>query len=542
MTAAPINLTPADLVATNAAYWADLRGIKLQAGPFSFKDHEYQMEPMCSGAKRKCYMKGTQLGVTEMEVLSTLHGMIYGHYPLGVLYMFPTTDNVQDFSRSRFGPLIDANKETIGQYVKMGGKGTDTTGLKKVRDAFLYLRGARLTQSVGVGMDEKESVQLRSIPVDRVVFDEMDLMDDDVVMKARGRMGASKVGEEVFLSNPTLPGVGIDAMFQKSDQRHWFRKCGCGHWTCPELTFPDCVVELPGGRGFIRCMKCGKPLPRVPNEWVPTKPDNKELVGYRMSHLMSVTIDPSEVLRDFRDPPQGNMGDVYRLRLGLPYVAAEDRLQRNAVLDCCGSRVMPAVYGGPCAMGVDVGKTKHVVIGVRTGTDSYEIVKVMRLTDWTDLNWLAHQYNVKSAVIDCRPYEDEARAYQKGAGFRVFLCEYAENTALGVQYNDNTGLVKVNRTEIFDRTHRLIEGKNVVLPRRCSEVEEFADQCCATAKVLETNKRTGTAIYRYRKLGDEHYRNALNYFVLAASGSMLARITIGIRVRETAQAEYDLVT
>lgn len=541
-------LAKIDAMAANSpAYWANLRKIRLQATEFSFANgRDYQIEPMASDHRRLCYMKATQLGITEIEVLKTLHGLIHGKYPRGALYLFPTTDDVNEFSKARFGPLIANNREAIGCYVKIGGKGTDTTSLKRIGNSLLYLRGARLTQSVGSGIEDKESVKLRSIPADVCKFDEADLMDEDVFSKARGRMGDSEVKEEVYLSNPTLPGAGIDALFRKSDQRHWFRRCGCGEWVSAELAFPDCVHVDEKGRGFIACPKCGQnvgPTSHRKGQWVPAKTENSDFMhGYRMSQLMSASNDPLEILNDFNEPPQGNLGDVYRLRLGLPYVAAEDKLTQAVVLECCGDDVMPTHHAGPCAMGVDVGKIKHVVIGCRVGVDRYEILKVIRLSSWNDIHDLAQRYNVKSAVIDARPYEDEARAFQKAERYRIYLCEYSENSIIDADYSDVTGLVRVNRTQIFDRTHRLFSNKAIAIPRQCPEIDEFAKQVCATAKVLETNKKTGTAVYRYRKMGDEHYRNAINYFALAASGCRLARIQPpGIARPSRAIMEYELV-
>lgn len=532
-----IKLTPQLLAATDPAFWTHMSRIMVNGTEYSFKHHEYQLEWMQSRARRKCLMKATQTGGTLREMLCKLHGLIYGRYPQGVLYLFPTTDDVGEFSKSRFKPLIDDNPLTIGKFVKAGGKGTDTTSLKKVGSGFLYMRGARMTQAVGTGVDAKESTKLRSIPVDCIVLDETDLMDEDVIAKAKGRMGHSKIQEEVYLSNPTLPDFGIDKLFHQGDQRHWFRRCGCGEWTCAELSFPDCVHIDKTGRGYIACKKCGanvgpsNPLPDDWNrpgkrlaEWVPAKPENStQMASYRDSQLMSIYNDPAEILRDYQNPPQGNLGDVYRLRLGLPYVAAEDKLTPEVVLECCGNDLMLASHPGQCAMGVDVGKIKHVVIGIRTGNERFEILKTVQLSAWSDIHDLARRFNVKSAVIDARPYEDEARSFQKSENYRIFLCEYSENTVLGTTYNDTTGLVKVNRTEVFDATHRLFSQKLIKIPRRCPDVDEFAAQCCNTAKVLETNKRTGTSIYRYRKMGDEHYRNALNYFYLAASGSKIAQ-------------------
>jgi len=39
---------------------------------------------------------------------------------------------------------------------------------------------------------------------------------------------------------------------------------------------------------------------------------------------------------------------------------------------------------------------------------------------------------------------------------------------------------------------------------------------CNIAKVLQEDPETGSREYRYRKLGEDHYRHALNYFYLAS--------------------------
>jgi len=470
-------------------------------------------------------MKATQGGFTEIEVLRSLWSMIYRHHPQGDLYMFPTTDDVNEFSKSRFNPLIVANREAIGKYVKSGGEGTVTASLKKIHDAFLYLRGARLSQKVS---DINESSKMRSIPVDSVKFDEIDLMDSEVIAKARGRMGHSQKKEEVYISNPLVPGAGIDKIFSTSDQRHWFRKCShCGEWTCAELSFPDCVKIRDDGTGYIGCNKCGKEVFIKNGEWVPSIRANSDYMhGYRWSQLTSVFNDPAEILEDFTNPPEGNLADVYRLRLGLPYIAAEDRLTEAKVYSCCGNYIAGRSHTGPCAMGVDVGKIKHVVIGVRSGNDQYQIVKTAQLSRWEDIHDIAKRFNVKSCVIDIRPYEDSARKFQAEARYRTFLCEYKENTPMGTVYNNNTGIVSVNRTEIFDATHRMVSTPGMLtIPRFCPEIKEFARQMCGAYKVLETNKKSGTSVYRYK--GDnDHYRNALNYFLLAAKGGHIGKFGV----------------
>ena len=132
-----MTLTPEQIASVDCGYWAVTNKIKLQSGVFSFKTREYQMEPLASTARRICYMKATQRGITEIEVLRSLHGLIYGRYKRGVGYYMPSNDDVQEFGKSRFNPLIQSNPHAIGRYVKSTRKkGTDTAGLKKIGDSF----------------------------------------------------------------------------------------------------------------------------------------------------------------------------------------------------------------------------------------------------------------------------------------------------------------------------------------------------------------------------------------------------------------------
>lgn len=532
-----------DLASLDPGYWANFYRIKLQTGEFCFYPHHaYQEKPMNSKARRKCFIKGTGGGFSEMNILTALHGMKYKKYPLGVLTMLPTNDDVIEFSKSRFNPLLLANRQEIGRFVQK----TDTASLKKIGSAFLYIRGARLTQKIG-DTDSDESAKLRSIQVDRGDYDEFDLMDEEVPAKVRGRMGHSLVKEENYTSNPTQTDFGIDRMFSQSDQQHWFRRCGCGHWTSAEESFPNCVKIRPNGTGFIGCDKCGAELPiwagKGTAEWVAKFPANSNYMeGYQWSQLTSIFNDPAEILNEFLNPPEGNLGDVYRLRLGLAYSSKEEKLRKEDVLACCGRDIMSISHAGPCAMGVDVGIIKHVVIGVRTGNDRYELVKVARCDNFNQIHDLARMFNVKSAVIDLRPYEDEVRQFQKSHGnIRISLCEYSDAMLQETMWNENTGTVKVHKTSIFDATHRLITREQLRLPAQCSEIEQFAVQCCNCARFEEKNKRTKQSVFRYRPTGDrkigDHYRSALNYFLLAAGSSKIG-IVKGSGFGSVAEPQY----
>jgi hypothetical protein len=382
-------------------------------------------------------MKGTQGGGSTVEILKSFHGMIYKYLPMGVLYLFPTSDDMHDYSKAIMAPLIAANRNAIGRWVKNVKGASDAAALKTVNGANLFMRGAGLSKIIE---GEGEASRLKGISVDKVVFDEIELMEKEAILKAIGRMGNSEVKEEVYIGNPGIPGRGIDEIFSMSDQRHWFRKCGCGEWTCAEESFPDCVKIRKDGTGYIGC-KCGERVFVRDGEWVPKYREKTDYMhGYRWSQLTSPNNDPADILEAYSNPPQGNLSDVYRLMLGTPFIAAEDRLTTSQVFGRCGPFIMGGKDPGPCAFGLDVGKTKHLVIGKRVGPRNHEVVKVVRLSSWDDISQMVMKFNCKSGVVDARPYEDEARRFQaemKKVGVRVFLCEYSETTPQGTQYNQN---------------------------------------------------------------------------------------------------------
>ena len=538
------------MMRADAGYWAAQWGIKLQAGPFTFEGFEYQVEPMSYTGKRICYLKARQcFGATITEVLKDLHGMIMRKYKMGVAHIFPTNDEVSKFSRSIFKPLIAANKSSIGKYVKNVSGGTDSTTLKNINGGMLFLQGARLAQKIG-DTDENTSSQTAGFSCDKVVFDEVDFMDTESVAKYIQSMGMSPYQHEVYLGNPSHEDFGIDLIFKQSDQRFWFRKCSCGKWTCAEKSFPGCVKIRQDGTGYIGCDKCGKEVPvwngNGTGEWVPDFPERSDhMQGYMASQMMPPYNDPADILEDFSTTT--DLATFNRLRLGRPYSDKSDKLRKSDVFACCSNEGIYLKHPGPCAMGVDVGKIKHVVIGMKLPKDKYEILRAIKIPEgresWNQISDLARMFNVKSTVIDIRPYEDEARAYQAkhgggGTNPETYLCEYSDTQITDSAFNINTGVVKAHRTGIFDQTHRIISMGEVILPRQCPEIEEFARQCCNCARFEEKDKRKNIIVHRYRPTGDrqEHFRNAFNYFVLACSGHRVGTVS---RYKTQTYAEVD---
>lgn len=492
--------------------------LQVAPGPWKLKGHEYQVGWLKEMHPRQCFIKGAQIGATETLVLKTLHGHIMNRYPQGSMYLFPTTRDVSDFSKARFDPLIQMNP-FIGEHVKpTGEKGTDAQNIKKVGRGFLYLRGAKSTRNIGGA--KKSSTGLKSAPVDRVVFDELDEMEPNMIELAKHRVMHSDVKELMYLGTPTIPDYGVDRMYKNSDQRVWMLECPkCGKETCLDLEFPNSIKRRVDGTAYRACIHCSAEVHPSKGRWVAQYPDrSKDLVGWWISQLNSVYVDPAYILDIYENPPDGDLAEVMNSHLGRAYLPAENRLTQQEVFACCGSDAERLNSDNPTCMGVDVGRELHVVIAERKNRQTLEIIRMVRVGSFNDLHDLARRFNTKCAVIDLYPETRKVREFQQSEHFQVFGCQYVESKASQWAWDEKDRVVKVNRTELCDATHHLIaESGRLILPRRSQEIEQFAFEVCNIAKILEEDAETGAKEFRYRKLdARDHYRHALNYVFLAA--------------------------
>lgn len=473
-----------------------VNGITLDGRPFTYDRHEYLIEPYQDDHPFQIEMKAAQLGLTTRAMLRALYKCRYADFR-GALYLFPSRTDALDFSKSRLSNLIEENPNTIGQWLR----DTDSAGLKKVWKSFLYIRGMH------------SKVGLKSIPVDFVIFDELDEAPQNAVDMAMERMGHSEHRLVLQLSNPTLPDYGVDKAFQETDQRYWLLKCEkCGEYTCLEDTFPDCLITVKN-RVIRACQKCHSELNPSVGQWVAKKPRITEKRGYHYSQLFSHFIRPGDILHQFRTT--NNLTDFYNLKIGNPYVEATNRLSIQDVLSLCGSEGIVNEDYGPCSMGVDQGKDLHVVIGKRHLQKAGQIKHLGVYKDWEELDGLMKNFTVSRCVVDALPETRNARAFAERYRGRVFLNYYNERQKGHYKWDEGEFVVSCNRTESLDASHREILDQDIVLPKECKIVQEFAQHLHNVAKRLEEDEETGSKRYVYIKLGADHFRHAFNYEAMA---------------------------
>jgi hypothetical protein len=486
------------------ALWAERR-IRLEGKPFSFDGHEYLRAVYDDTAPHVVLSKASQVGGTTWAILRSLHACLSG---LNVGYYFPTKTDVLEFSKSRVTPLVADNP-----FLQKELRDTDTAGLKRIGEAHLYLRGMQ------------SSIGMKSIPLDMLVFDELDEATPDAKSLAKERLSHSDYRRLIELSNPSLPGYGIDEAYLESDQRHWTLRCpACGKWTALEKAFPAklgeevrVIRERADGTFYHACPSCDAELDLALGEWVGDYPD-RAIHGYRISQLFSSKVDPGEILREYRKTY--NPERFYTLKIGIPWVDVENKLSAHQVLALCGDGWLLERSDRSCTMGVDTGKELHVVVSRRwdpSGKDpKREVIWIGTAHSYEELDSLVERFQVSRCVIDALPEIHATRAFAERHRGLVWLNYFNEGQKGSYKWDHDQHIVQVNRTEALDAAKKAIRDGEVILPRRVPLLEVFAEHLASDAKKLVEDQETGAKAYRYIRTGTNHYSLAFTYDWIAS--------------------------
>lgn len=496
---------------------------------FSLPDHLYLVDMYQEAAREVVYMKAGQIGVSEMLVSYAMHAC--DQRAADVLYVMPTMHDVSEFSQSRFGPALESSDylTSIVQGASRSIRGADKVSLKRIRNNWLYLRG-------GTVDNRGYARQLKSIPVDVLIGDEIDEMDERTMEIGRKRLGHSPIKEVRMASTPSYHGFGVHREWERSDQREWFVPCNhCGTWQTLEI---DQVVEAwddlkrpfvwhgqEEGRAWVACIKCGKELDRLARgEWVAKYP-NRDVVGYHPTKLMAAHTPIIEVVRNFQTVDETKRKEAYNQDLGLPYTPAGGRM-READLDACRREYGHGPDDGVTAvMGVDVGKVLHAVIRVRADSGNRKQLFAGAVPTFEDVGMLMKQYRVKLCVVDALPETRAARAFQASFTDKiVWLCYYAGSeqgtkTQEPATWDYRKGIVNADRTRTLDATFARFYEETNTLPAGIRNVEDYYDHLTAQVRVVET-KPDGTKVARYVQEMDDHYAHAENYATIASMKSL----------------------
>lgn len=498
--------------------------------PFDLDAHQYLRAIYEEQAQRVVLYKASQVGISEYLISYALHAC--DQRSATTLYIFPNDGLVSDFSTARMGPAIEASDYLAGLVVDGSGekRGSDRVTLKRIRNRFLYLRGGTVRKN-------GSAPQLKSIPADALILDELDEIDPRAPAIARKRLGHSAIAEERLASTPTYAGHGIHAEWKLSDQREWFIRCdGCGNRQ--PMTIHDVVTEWDSlGRpvawygqqddtAWVACRQCGKSMDRLgPGEWVAAEP-GQDTVGYHVTKFMSPLVDLSQIVSNLDTVDETKRREAFNQDLGETYTPRGGSLTLDILDACKRDYATSPVAGETCFMGVDVGRVWHVVIRGKINEKGERPLRFAGdVPNAEEVGRLIRLYNPRTVVIDALPETSKVRELQ--AEHRKYLIWPAyygvqkvgskKEDALAWDYKEQ--IVNMDRTRTLDETFaRFIDHSNT-LPANATDIRDYYAHLMASVRVLEKDTY-GQEVARYIESGPDHFAHAENYCMAASECPM----------------------
>lgn len=487
----------ADLQAYSVVAFLDANDIRNEKGDrISFDDRLFLYDPMRDFRQYQVYKKASQIGMSVTMVLKTLFAAKYKGW--NVIHTFPTDKDCSEFVSTKTNKILQQNHAFLGIQ-------SDNIERKEIGDRFVFYKGT------------KSKTAAIMTTADLLVHDEEDRSDQQVIKDYRSRLTASDYKGIWRLSNPSVEGIGVDLAWRKSDQKEWMVTCDKGHSTV--LTWPDSINM--DSQQFV-CKECGVEITdqqRRAGEWEEQRP-GQEISGYHMSQLMAPWLSAKYIINEYNDGR--DLEYFYNFVLGEPYSPGDSKIERRMILDCWTPKTLTT---GRKYLGIDVGRTKHYVIGSDKG-----ITEVGTFIEWSDLDRLLEQ-DFDSVVMDAMPENDVAKRYKDAySNFYICYLQRDKQRDAMVQWGEKEerGIIKVDRNRFISTcVGDLLEAKWLYGLPSDQKFRDYIRQCESLHRIKEETP-LGTERYVWDNGGrDDHYWFATMFYRLAVMTEGAGEVLVG---------------
>ena len=487
-----------------------------------FKHRPWQQAILDDNHPNKVVEKSRQLGLSETGMTEVLHFLAV-HENTKAMYIFPRNQQMIDFSKSRIAPVFQSSE----YFQSLIDKEVNSVSTKKILSSYLFMRSG-WGGALGEGAD-----------IDHLSIDEYDRMKEGVELSFQEGLKSSTWGLMRRWSTPTIPGRGINALFQKSDQMRYIHTCPhCGYKQF--LTFDDNLIqvnphgvnnvtqEVEDGTFIIGCKKCKKELDRwAIGEWVPQYPSIKETRGYHISQLDATWISADDIMR--RKFNYSSKQLFFNYVIGEPYasegllvidedIRASIRLPKE-ILSRTNNYVAISV-------GIDWGDVSYMVI---LGIKANGAVDLLNLYSVADDS----KQPLKSVSFFCallRAYQPNIIVADAGYGAdrnsygytqfpsAWYSCYWTTSKDANAkvrfkdQYNESAHEILVDKTVKIQRTLHSLKGRLIGLFPWCEKIAMLALHCKNTRIMDEESD--GMIYQRATRVGPDHYACALTYALI----------------------------
>lgn len=416
--------------------------------PFEFVKHRFLIDYIADEHEDICCPKCSQIGATLIETFDDFHQA--GEKGLNVIHTLQNSDVIKGFVVPKVDPIIAFNPK-INAMLR-----SDSQNLKQFNDGYVFFRGANSTS------------QAINISADILKIDEIDRSDQDVVSTFTSRTDYSEAPRIKRFSNPSSVGFGVDALWQDSNQFHWFIECHhCNHEWFIDFWRKDGeqnhYVDI--ARAIYACGKCDRELSdddRIFGRWVEKYPTRKHRHGYWFSQMMSPWFSAARIINKYETLP---LDVFYNFTLGKAYTPQDMNVDRAAVLRACAPSHIQRNF---VSIGVDQDAGgQYYVCMTPQGIFEHGYVD-----SWDKIEHLKLMYK---AIVVCDPNPYSTVPKQLASKYSDwYLCYFKQMDGLSsVQWKEAEKVVYADRTRVIDIRANEIVNARMLYRERPYELEDI---------------------------------------------------------------------
>lgn len=451
-----------------------------------FKDHPFMWDIYGDWSPEIVGLKAAQVTWSTCFSIKTLYAA--KNFGMDIIYSLPTSDDVRDFVSGKVNRLISNNP-----VFETWTADKDSIEQKRVGTNNIYYRGTWTDRAALM------------IPADLYVSDETDRSKQDVVQQFETRLQHSKFRWVWKFSNPSAPNVGVDKMWQNSDQKHWFIKCdGCNKEQY--LTMSNIVGT--GSEAKFCCVDCKKELNRRKGRWIKRWKD-KSISGYWVSLLMCPWVSAFEILKLKNRYTEEQFTNFV---LGQSYIGKGNVLTQNLLFQNLIDKVNP--QDERPIIGVDTGIDIRYVIGNKYGIFFYGECK-----DYSELEKLLERWKDAIMVIDQGGDIIGPRKLREKYPRRVYLCFFRADRANDemVRWNDDDGTVVADRNKCIQLVVDEFTERRIPIFGKQDEWWNYWLHWSHMYRVEEFNENQQKTIFKWMRSDRDDFALATVYWRIGIS-------------------------
>ncbi len=508
----------------------DGKQLKLTGNGWKFIADVYRhivIASMSENGKPVVIVKGRQVGATVMAAALELYMVASGVYgkngmaPVRVMHAFPQLEIMHSFAKDKLEKMINASvvvpdfgdrrhpgamKPYIQAQKDSLRDSTDTLLYKQFKDG-----NTLWCDSLGT-----EGARVLGRTFDVLFCDEVQDMTELAISKAtkcltRAQYGPQPGGVQVYFGTPRQKGTFFHRMWEQSDQRRYYLRCGeCGKYFLLYTPGSDkWEKEIWLYENIVKCPSCNHEQEKIDaierGKWVvaPGREDSM-FVGFHFNQLFIPEFTKEVIIREKPETNPINSDITYNNEVLGEFHSGEGMpITFEEIYTACRDvdRAMPAQISKEdkvTYLGVDWGG-KPDVDGVKRGQSfsvgvvlSIEHDKKFNIEFATKLKKIGLQdkkdfidnmfklYGIRSAMGDIGFAEDISNELKREYGDKYKTARNSSMVSGGVKYNRDELEIVVDKDKIIEEVFDLLRKGNIRFPWASYErIAWLVKHCCS---------------------------------------------------------------